>query len=687
MSQLTEPEYSNLVVTDSNGYEYVCTSLSVTESVSGISNVIAHIQVSSGAPSSWIGSDVECAVYTEVGSGRSVQRQFKGYVVAAKSQSQMTDSSYFMMALTVQPWIGLLAYSKSCRVFQDKTVQAIVASIFDELGFSGQYSVNSMPSSTREYCVQFNETDLDFVLRLLSEEGVHFYYGKDSDSSKLILQDASKPFSSDDAVSLDHIASPSGDNETADKWEYQNQFHSASLEVANFNYSQSKLMTSKASSSKYSISGNTKFTEYRYPTASGTGDYADLSAALVTVQRAQLDSGYSRVYGETKSVDLAAGFFLDMASHPDDYQEGKYLIIELEHLFETKDGTSFKHQTEFVGVPEDSIFYPAYRPKPVVHGLQSALVSGQTDDEPSCDVSGRLRVKFHWDAETGDETSCYVRVAQPMAGNGYGFQFLPRAGHEVLVSFINGDPDQPVIVSSVYNSNYKPPYATASTTQSGIKTKLAGEANELRFDDKKDNESFYMHAAKDFLHEVVNDHIETIAGEKKTTVTKSITEAITEKYTLSSKDNMALSTEKAYTLNATNSIAENSKAITLTATDTLKLVVGDSKIEMSGDSIKITSSSITLNGDSAISLSGGSIKQSGSSVSIRSDGSVSVKSGSSMSLSAGSSLSAKASSSLTAKGLNATLEGSVGATVKGSASAEISSSGSTTVKGSIVMVN
>lgn len=687
MSQLADPEYSNLVVIDSNDNEYVCTSLTVRESISGISDIKVLVQVSSGTPDSWVGTAVECAVYLALGSGRSADRQYKGYVVSAKSQSQVTDSSYFIMELHIQPWLGLLAYGKSCRVFQGQTVQAIVTSIFDEIGFSGSYSVNSMPTSTREYCIQFNESDLDFVLRLLSEEGVHFYYDKNDSSSTLKLQDASKPFSSDDVTSLDHISLPDGDNEVVKEWAYQNQFHSASLEITNFDYSQSKLVTSSAKSSTYSISGNAKLKNYLYPVATATGDYSDLTGAQITVQRAQLDSGYSRVFGETESMGLAVGFYLEMASHPDSTQEGKFLVIEAEHDFQTYEGSTFTHNTRFVAVPEDALFYPSHRPKPVVHGLQSALVSGPTSGEPSCDESGRLRIKFHWDEETGDETSCYVRVAQPMAGSGYGFQFMPRAGHEVLVSFINGDPDQPVIVSSVYNSTYKPPYATASTTQSGIKTKLAGEANELRFDDKKDNESFYMHAAKDFLHEVVNDHTETIAGEKKTTVTKSITEAVTEKYTLSSKDNMALSTEKAYTLNATDSISEDSEKITLTATDTLKLVVGDSSITIKSDSIEISSSSITLSGDSDITLEGGDISQSGDSFSVDSDGSVSVSSGSSMKLSSGSSLKAEASSSTTISGLNVTISADVGASVTGGTSAELSSDGKATVSGSIVMVN
>jgi len=679
VNQLINPESSNLVLKDASGNEFVCRQLSVTESVSGLTQIKAHVITTVSNPNEWIGTKVDCEVFSSTGTGRDASRVFQGYVTSSKSLTQQADSSYFIMTLMIEPWIKLLAFSKQYRVFQDKSVQEIVTSVFDELGFKGQYTVKSMPTTKREYCIQFHETDLEFVLRLLAEDGVHFYYGKDAQASKLFLQDASKPFAQDGLTTLDHFMSVTGNHEVVSKWESEKNYHSASLDIANFDYNQSKLVSSKPKAVKNAIAGNAKLKEYRYPSVSATGKYTDLASALVTIQKSQMESEYSRLYAETDSLDLAVGHYLKMNAAPNTSDEGLFLVSEIHAVLEMTDDHAFERHIEFVCVPESQVFYPSEIEKPVLHGLQTAVVSGKKEDEPACDNFGRVKIKFHWDSETGDKTSCWVRVAQAMAGNGYGFQFLPRAGHEVLVSFINGDPDQPVIVSSVYNSKHKPPYATANTTQTGFKTKQKGEANELRFDDKKDNESFYMHAAKDFLHEVVNDHTETVGAEKKTTVTKSITDKTDVNYSLTAKENITLKSDKKYSLKAKDSISDESKTITLTATDKLKLVVGGSEIVMTSSKIEISSKTVNITGSSALSLKGGSFSLKANPISFKSDGN--------MSFTAGLNLSMKAGNALTAKGLNATLQGDVKATVKGSAMAELSASGQTTVKGAIVMVN
>ncbi|MFG0886898.1 type VI secretion system Vgr family protein [Vibrio sp. CJQ_6] len=687
MNELIDAQGSYLVVQDANGNEFVASTLSVTEQINQHYEWQADIIVSDSSPADWIGTEVSCSVYNVIGDSRTSLRQYQGYVVKAQAQSQRIDSSYYGIKLTVQPWLFLLKHSRQCRVFQEQTAQDIVTSIFDELGFSGQYTVNSMPSTSREYCVQFGESDFEFVTRLLAEDGVHFYFGKDANAAKLYLQEAQMSFEQSDMATLDYAAAPSGDYDVLETWQREYAFHSASLEIAGYDYSQSKVVTSGAKASSYAVSGNTKLKEYRYPTASITNDFSSLTSTLGTLQRGQLDSGYDRVHAKTPSADLCVGQYLKLAAHSDSAEEGNYLVTELHYQFENQKGNAFSAQAELVCVPEDQVFYPPAKARPVLHGLQSAVVAGSTESEPASDTSGRVRIKFHWDDETGDKTSCWVRVAQGMAGSGYGMQFLPRAGQEVLVSFINGDPDQPVVVASVYNSTNTPPYPTENTTESGVKTKLAGESNELRFDDKKDNELLYLHAAKDFTSEVVNDHSETVGGEMTLAVTKNLTETIEQSHSLSAKEGITLTTEKSYALTVTESITQDGKDITLTGSDSLTLKVGDSSIVMSSDKIEISSSTIALTADSAISLSGGDISQSGDSISLDSDGSLSASSGSSMSLSAGSSFTASASSSATVSGLNATLSADVTATVSGSATAELSSDGQASISGTLVMVN
>ncbi|MGF1734174.1 type VI secretion system Vgr family protein [Photobacterium satsumensis] len=687
MNELLDTQGSYLVVQNASNKEFVASSLLVEEALSGDYQLTVDVLVSSSEPASWIGEQLTCNVFNVLGDSRSATREFQGVVVKAQAQSQRIDSTYFSIKLTVQPWLFLLKYSRNCRVFQDATTQTIITSIFDELGFKGCYSVKSMPSTKREYCVQFNESDFQFVTRLLAEEGVHFYFGKDSNAGTLYLQQADKTFSKEGAVKLDYAAVPSGVNDILDTWQREHAFLSASLEIAGYDYNQSKLVSSKAKKSKYTVSGNTKLTDYRYPSASSTGTYSDLASSIGDIQRGQQDSGYHCVYASSSSVDLCVGHYMTLASHSQSSEEGNYLVSELHYEFGEDGSTRSSCKANFTCIPEDQSYYPPKKEKPTLFGLQSAVVAGSKDGEPANDALGRVRIKFHWDPETGDKTSCWVRVAQGMAGGSYGMQFLPRAGQEVLVSFINGDPDQPVVVSSVYNSSNKPPYPTANTTQSGLKTKLAGESNELRFDDKKDSEAFYLHAAKDFTSEVVNDHQETIGGEMTLSVTKNITQSVEQGYSLTAKEDITVTTNASHSLKADESISAQAKSITITGSDTLTLKVGDSKIVMSSSKIELSSSQIAIAGDSKVSIDGGSLSQSGTSVSISSDGSFSGKAGSSMSLQANSSFTAKGTSGATVQGLNATLQGDVGATVKGNATAEVSSSGQTAVKGGIVMVN
>ncbi|WP_114764635.1 type VI secretion system Vgr family protein [Vibrio rhodolitus] len=684
MREIIEPQGSLLVASNSSNKEFVATGFSGAEVVSLDYEWQLSVLVSQGDPADWIGEPITCKLYADTGSSRTALRSFYGYVVKAQLQSQRIDSAHSSIQLTLKPWLYLLQHSQRCRVFQETTVQSIVTSIFDELGFKGFYSIKSMPSTKREYCVQFNETDFQFVTRLLAEEGVHYYFGKDDDAKTLYLQQASKPFSSDKQVTMDYAATPSGDYEVLDTWQREQRFHSASLEIAGYDYNQSKLITSKAQKSKYSLQNNTKLTQYRYPSSSSTGSYTDLSTELIDVQRAQLDSDYDSVLASTNSSALCAGYLLKLAAHSNSSQVGQYLVAQIQYQFDDESG-SFDAQIK--AVPEGQVFYPTRIEKPVLHGLQSATVAGSTEGEPANDALGRVRIKFHWDAETGDKTSCWVRVAQPMAGKSYGAQFLPRAGQEVLVSFINGDPDQPVVVSSLYNSTNKPPYPTANTTQSGVMTKLAGQSNELRFDDKKDNELFYLHAAKDLTCEVVNDYSETVKGEMKSTVTKNVTQTIEQKNILTAKEGIELATQKSYALDAKESISQTAKEITLSADDTLTLKVGSSKIVMSGDKIEITSDTVSVSGSSKVSIDGGSLSQSGTSVSISSDGSLSAKAGTSMALSASTSFSAKGSTGATLQGLNAEVKGDVSAKLSGAATSEVSSSGQTAIKGTILMVN
>jgi type VI secretion system secreted protein VgrG len=314
--------------------------------------------------------------------------------------------------------------------------------------------------------------------------------------------------------------------------------------------------------------------------------------------------------------------------------------------------------TEIKAVPKTTSHYPTPVDKQRVHGLQSATVAGSTAGEINQDDQGRVRIQFHWDTEaSGDKTSCYVRVAQMMAGSGYGAQFIPRVGQEVLVAFIDGDPDQPIITGSVYNSKNAPPYKEANSTKSGIKTKLTGQSNELYFDDKKDNELIYLHAAKDITQEIENNHTETVKGELTQKVTKQ----------------MAISTEDNYSLTVTKAMSEKAKSITIEADDSIDIKVGSSKISISSSSISIEATNIDIKASSSLNLQGTNVtskatsanKVSGTTTALEATSSNSIK-GLSVAIKADTTLSAEGSLSAEFKsGLKATFNGGVMGEVKG----------------------
>ncbi|NLS11788.1 type VI secretion system tip protein VgrG [Vibrio sp. SM6] len=684
MRELIDPQGSLLVIRDANNKEYVASNFSGSEGVSGDYQWQVHALVTSVDPSLWVGERIECQLFDETGSGRNALRSFRGYVIKAQSQSARIDSPYASVCLTVKPWLYLLQHSRRCRVFQAASVQTIVTSIFDELGFKGCYSVNAMPSSKREYCVQFNETDFEFITRLLAEEGVHYYFGRNDDANTLYLHQANKPFPNQNLVTLDYAAAPTGQSDVLFTWQREQCFISSASEITGYDYNQSKLVTSKSKKTGISHANHTKLVDYRYPTASRLGNYSDLANEMIETVRGQADSEHERIQATTESELLCAGHKLKLAAHPDSKQLGQYLVCELSYQF---DDTSGRLHTDIIAVAEDAVFYPVTKAKPVLHGVQSATVSGSAEGEPANDALGRVRIKFHWDNETGDKTSCWVRVAQTLAGKSYGAQFLPRAGQEVLVSFINGDPDQPIVVSSVYNSGHKPPYPTANTTQSGVRSQLAGQKNEWRFDDKKENELFALHAAKDMTCDVINDHQHTVGGELIEKITKNRSQTIEQKSIVTAKAGFDFSTDKTFSLAAKEAITQQAKTITLTAEDTLTLKVGNSKIVMSSDKIELVSGTVQLSGSSKIALDGGSLSQSGSSVSISSQGGFTGKAGTAMTLSASTSFTAKGSTGAKLQGLNAEVKGDVTAKVSGAAQAEVSSSGQTAIKGTILMVN
>ncbi|MGF1722365.1 type VI secretion system tip protein VgrG [Vibrio kyushuensis] len=653
MAEQFSASASSISAVDYKGQEHVITTSKIEEALSDPFKISITLVSKSFTVDSQLGQNLTVNHYVSQSGSLKLTKVVNGVITHIQHIGMDDKLQYSSYQIILRPWFWLLKHTHNFRVYQNQSTKDIVSDVFSQSGFSSDVKFGSLPSTKREYCLQYDESDFDFVTRLLAEEGLHYYFTYSSSGHTLAIQDAQTPFEQASISKFDMVETPTDSNPLIKLWQPTSQFHGASIELTAYDDTQTKLVTSKATKSSHTIANNTKLTSVQYPPLGILGDKTDLASNLAKRRIEQIEQNFQLVEMLADHDSFELGSWFSLNSHLDSSLLGEYSVISLDTYYSQDEVTSSATLIE-----KDTPHYPTPVSKKKILGLQSALVAGSTAGEINQDDQGRVRIQFHWDTETsGDKTSCYVRVAQMLAGSGYGSQFVPRVGHEVLVSFIDGDPDQPIITGSVYNSKNSPPYKEENTTKSGIKTQLEGLANELYFDDKKDNELVYMHAAKDLTYEVEENRTETIKGELAQTVTKQVT----------------VTTEDNYTLEVTKALSEKAKSITLEASDSLDLVVGSSKISMTSSAISIEATNIDIKASSGLTLEGVNVtskatsanKISGVTTALEATSSNSIK-GLSVAIKADTTLSAEGQLSAEFKsGLKGTFDGGVMGELKG----------------------
>lgn len=420
----------------------------------------------------------------------------------------------------VRPWLWFLGNTTDCRIFQDKSVVEIVEAIFSK------YSVakfekrlqGSYPS--REYCVQYDETDLDFVQRLLEHEGILYFFEHGDGEHTLVLADAMsklKPAPGYEKVPYHFEGQGSRrDVEYITEWIPGSSVRPGAYVHTDYDFKKpaADLMakSSQAFSHKLAAGEN-----YRQPGAHlevGRGD------TLAGIRREELQAVHKRIAAVGTVRGLFSGCTFKLEGFPRDDQNQEYLVVSAEYrLFDPgyragvdTDGENFK---VILGVAPTALPYrpPRITPRPIMRGPQTATVVGPSGEEIFTDKYARVKVQFHWDrlGKKDQNSSCFVRVSQTWAGSGWGFIQIPRIGQEVIVDFIEGDPDLPIITGRVYNASQMPPYGLpGSATQSGWKSdssKGGGGYNELMFEDKAGSELVNFQAQKD--HNLLIKHDRT----------------------------------------------------------------------------------------------------------------------------------------------------------------------------------
>jgi type VI secretion system secreted protein VgrG len=466
----------------------------------------------------------------------------------ARTDAGRTGGAYL---ITVVPAMSRLCLRTDSRIFQGLTVPEILADVFERGGFgSVDPRRRGAPSSSyrmalagtyraRENCVQYRESDWDFVNRLMEEEGFHYFFEHDASSHVLVISDSPTEHASivarpkgGDAIPYRLGSGALRTGEHVSRFECAEEARPERLVVSDYNFERPMLpLTAAAPADARAVHGGAShFEVFEHP-----GDY-DLPEAGRRVAQVRLEELLASRWtgeGDSDSPRLSPGRTFLLTDHPSAELNRRYLITRVEHRWAEGDPALHQYGCRFEVMPSDVAFRPPRRtPRPLLRGIQTAIVVGPPGEEIHTDEHGRVKVRFHWDrsGRDDDRCSCWIRVAQASAGTGWGSLFLPRVGHEVVVDFLDGDPDRPLVTGSVYHGANVPPYALpAEKTKSTVKTHSSpggSGSNELRFEDRKGAEEVYLHAQKDLAVKVEHDETEHVGRNREAHVTGLDTETV-----------------------------------------------------------------------------------------------------------------------------------------------------------------
>jgi type VI secretion system secreted protein VgrG len=462
-------------------------------------------------------------------------RFFNGYISSVAYLGYENGAGVYHASFV--PWLWLLTRTSDCRIFQQKTVREIIEETFRDHGFE-HYEFKLQRSYTpREYCVQYNETDFDFISRLMEYEGIYYFWKHENGKhTMVIVDDKSAHTAHPDRAEVEwRQRSALLEDGYIYDFTVQKTVSSGACATSDYNFKEPKTDLRKTKEQKKKHAAAT-FELFEFP-----GAYrkpAD-GEALAKLRIEEAQTGHEIVSAMSTARAAACGYFLKFSKTERADQARRYLItgtrisISQDAYTPGGGGSGDKFECHITGIPDSNSFRPARAtPRPVMRGPQTALVVGPAGEEIYCDEHGRVKVHFYWDRRStaNEQSSKWMRVSQPAAGGGYGFMSLPRVGQEVIVDFIEGDPDRPIITGSVYNGVNTPPYALPGdknkATWKTNSTKGGGGFNEIRLDDTKGTEQIFINAQYDMDVNILHDVRTTIANHSDLTVGKDHTESI-----------------------------------------------------------------------------------------------------------------------------------------------------------------
>ncbi len=472
----------------------------------------------------------------------NTKRSFSGIVNQFSQGNRNTRFSFYYA--TIVPHIWILTQKRQSRIFQHKSVPDILREVFS--GFEVSYEIQGQ-FKPRNYCVQYNETDFDFASRLMEEEGIFYFFEHKNGQHKMIV--ANTPQSHPNCPEKNEIPyfikverSDEDFISSIHTWQTDHRMQSGKVTFWDYHFQTPTNKLDASQPSYFNIADMRKLEIYEYPGGharkyddidSGGGERSDIRNIFDDKQKnvetamQSLDAQYRVTSASSDCSSITAGYKFTFSNH---VSAGEYVITSALH--EAEQNPSYVSDDE-IEEPYTNNFScilhgkgnPPFRPirqtpKPLIQGSQTAYVVGPAGEEIFTDKFGRVKVQFHWDrhGQVNSDSSCWVRVAQTWAGNKWGAVFIPRIGMEVIVHFLEGDPDQPIITGCVYNSEAMPPYTLPDEkTKSTIKSdssKGGGGFNEFRIEDKKGSEQIFIHGEKNLDVRIKNDAMELIQKDR-----------------------------------------------------------------------------------------------------------------------------------------------------------------------------
>lgn len=608
-------------------------------------------------------------------AGSDSHRVVHGVITSFAQKGVTGGDDEHVYRAVLQPTVAPLGMTLATNTFQALSTIEIVKQVLTQAKLPSsclRVNLNESQYEKRDFCVQYQESDLAFISRLLAEEGISYCFEHGDRQDVLVLFDDSTavhPLPRAETLEYrKHHHSPL-DPEGITELATASALFAGSAMMRDFRFIHPALGDMQVAKSGQAF---THLQRYYYP-----GEYVDpkLGERLVSVRLQEQSWTRHTFLGQANAPALVSGYKFRLKGHPRGASNQEYLVVSFRIAGASDHGdekSSFEIE-ELLCIPANVRFRPAIPDRPCVSGVHTAMVVGPAGEEIHCDKYGRVRVRFHWDRRTdrkGDD-SCWIRVSQPWGGNAYGGMFMPRVGQEVVVNFIDGDPDRPLIIGRVYNGDSPVPYGLPdSRTRSTLRTSSSPGGNgfnELRFEDAANNEEVYVHAQRNFKKEILKDSETTIGGDHAETIDGKSTEKIKKDWLINVDGN------RETTIGGNDELTVKKNQTSTIQGDRSTTIEGNDKLDVSKDQ--------------TISIDGNAAETIGKKLTQQVSGDINQSTDSNLSVHAAKNITISADGDVTISGKNITLRGEQKVVISvGDNTITLSSSG-VSVEGAKVKIN